>query len=255
MGIKVSLDDFGTGYSSLTHLERYPIDTIKIDKSFIGKELNERSEMIIKSTIFLAKGLKMTVVAEGVETTEQLEFLQQQGCDEIQGYLFSKPVAEPDFRELLLAGFLFPANSKQLEKVPNRRKDYRINLKFPLSAQMTLTSIKGRKVELGSTEILIQDIGFGGIKVLSTLDLPVRSDFNLQFEILIMHQTIMVNGVIVWKQEDNELYQYGIQFILDKEEREQVMDTLNLFSSELRKTPLVDGCNFIQGDERTYLNK
>ncbi|MEK5382213.1 EAL domain-containing protein [Niallia sp. FSL W8-0635] len=255
VGIKVSLDDFGTGYSSLTHLERYPIDTIKIDKSFIGKELNERSEMIIKSTIFLAKGLKMTVVAEGVETTEQLEFLQQQGCDEIQGYLFSKPVAEPDFRELLLAGFLFPANSKQLEKVPNRRKDYRINLKFPLSAQMTLTSIKGRKVELGSTEILIQDIGFGGIKVLSTLDLPVRSDFNLQFEILIMHQTIMVNGVIVWKQEDNELYQYGIQFILDKEEREQVMDTLNLFSSELRKTPLVDGCNFIQGDERTYLNK
>lgn len=255
VGIKVSLDDFGTGYSSLTHLERYPIDTIKIDKSFIGKDLNERSAMIIKSTLFLAKGLKMTVVAEGVETIEQLEFLQQQGCDEIQGYLFSKPVAEPEFRELLQAGFLTPASSNHLEKVSNRRKYYRINLKFPLSAQMTLTSIKGRKVELGSTEILIQDIGFGGIKVLSTLDLPVRSDFNLQFEILIMHQTIMVNGVIVWKQEDNELYQYGIQFILDKEEREQVMDTLNLFSSELRKTPLVDGCNFIQGDERTYLNK
>ncbi|MBZ9533232.1 EAL domain-containing protein [Cytobacillus oceanisediminis] len=255
VGIKVSLDDFGTGYSSLTHLERYPIDTIKIDKSFIGKELNERSEMIIKSTIFLAKGLNMTVVAEGVETMEQLDFLQRHNCDVIQGYLFSKPVSEPEFKGLLKQKVLYPANPDQLANIKNRRKYNRLHLRYPLSAQMTLISINGRKVDLGKTEVLVKDIGFGGIKIVSTLELPVRSDFILQFEAMIMNQQVTLNGVIVWKQEDNDVYQYGINFDVKPEEKEDLIQLLNGFSSQLQKTPLVDGCHFIQENEITYLKK
>ncbi len=255
VGIKVSLDDFGTGYSSLTHLERYPIDTIKIDKSFIGKKLNERSEMIIKSTLFLAKGLKMTVVAEGVETMEQLEFLQQQGCEIIQGYLFSKAVSEPDFKDLLKQEILYPANTDELVNIKNRRKYNRLHLSFPLSAEMTLIFINGRRVNLGKTEVLIKNIGYGGIKILSTLELPVRADFILQFEATIMNQQVKLNGVIVWKQEDNDIYQYGIKFHVNPEEKESLVQLLNKFSSELRKSPVIEGCNFIQENEITYLKK
>ena len=226
-----------------------------MSKSFIGKELNERSEMIIKSTIFLAKGLNMTVVAEGVETMEQLDFLQCHNCDVIQGYLFSKPVSEPEFKGLLKQKVLYPTNPDELANIKNRRKYNRLHLTFPLSAQMTLISINGRKVDLGKTEVLVKDIGFGGIKIVSTLELPVRSDFILQFEAMIMNQQVTLNGVIVWKQEDNDVYQYGINFDVEPEEKEGLIQLLNRFSSQLQKTPLVDGCHFIQENEITYLKK
>jgi diguanylate cyclase (GGDEF)-like protein/PAS domain S-box-containing protein len=111
-GIQVALDDFGTGYSSLTYLKKFPIDTIKIDQSFIkniGK--SQSDEIIIKSIIFLSKGLNKRVVAEGVETREQLLFLQQQGCDEIQGYYYSKPVSSKEFQAFLTKPVLNPSNA------------------------------------------------------------------------------------------------------------------------------------------------
>jgi diguanylate cyclase (GGDEF)-like protein len=102
LGIKIALDDFGTGYSSLTHLRQYPIDTIKIDKSFIDNITKEESEAVIaKSILYLSKGLNINVVAEGVETIEQLTFLKEHECKEIQGYIFSKPVSEKEFLRLL----------------------------------------------------------------------------------------------------------------------------------------------------------
>ncbi|RBP84943.1 PAS domain S-box-containing protein/diguanylate cyclase (GGDEF)-like protein [Cytobacillus firmus] len=104
VGIRVALDDFGTGYSSLTHLKEYPISTIKIDKSFVQNISNHRDNIIIKSIISLAKGLEIRVVAEGVETIEQLTFLKQQMCDEVQGYWFSKPLPKAEFEKLLKKG-------------------------------------------------------------------------------------------------------------------------------------------------------
>ncbi|WP_053351201.1 putative bifunctional diguanylate cyclase/phosphodiesterase [Ornithinibacillus contaminans] len=111
LGIRIALDDFGTGYSSLTYLYKFPIDTIKIDRSFIH-QVTEKAEaaIIITSLISMVKGLGMNLVAEGVETKEQLAFLKQQKCHEIQGYVFSKPVPEQDFRSLLLTGILTPHN-------------------------------------------------------------------------------------------------------------------------------------------------
>jgi EAL domain-containing protein (putative c-di-GMP-specific phosphodiesterase class I) len=102
-GIKVSLDDFGTGYSSLHYLAKFQVDTLKIDRSFIQDiESNRSHATIVETVIHLAHGLGLNVVAEGVETCEQLTVLKDLNCDEAQGYLFSKPVTVDEFLALLI---------------------------------------------------------------------------------------------------------------------------------------------------------
>jgi EAL domain-containing protein (putative c-di-GMP-specific phosphodiesterase class I) len=109
MGIKIALDDFGTGYSSLSYLTQFPFDVIKIDKSFIRDMLQSDQDLFIaKSIIYMAKGLHIKVVAEGVETIQQLTILQKEQCDEIQGYLFSHPVPTDEFKTLLQKKILSP---------------------------------------------------------------------------------------------------------------------------------------------------
>ncbi|WP_419812468.1 EAL domain-containing protein [Bacterioplanoides sp.] len=101
-GISFSIDDFGTGYSSLEYLKRLPVDTIKIDQSFVRDMIvDQEDKAIVETIIAIAKNLKLATVAEGVETAEHLDVLQQLCCDEYQGYYFSKPV-EPEVLESLL---------------------------------------------------------------------------------------------------------------------------------------------------------
>jgi diguanylate cyclase (GGDEF)-like protein/PAS domain S-box-containing protein len=101
-GIRMSIDDFGTGYSSLNYLRRFPIDKIKIDQSFV-REMAEEGDtaMIVSGIIGLAKSLKLKVIAEGVETSRQLELLRALGCDEAQGYLFSRALPPAAFEKLV----------------------------------------------------------------------------------------------------------------------------------------------------------
>jgi diguanylate cyclase len=102
LGIGLALDDFGTGYSSLSHLKRFPIDTLKIDQSFVRDIVTDTDDAsIVSAVISMGRSLKMRVVAEGVETREQLAFLQQRNCPEGQGYYFSRPVAPIQFARLL----------------------------------------------------------------------------------------------------------------------------------------------------------
>jgi diguanylate cyclase (GGDEF)-like protein/PAS domain S-box-containing protein len=102
LGVRLAIDDFGTGYSSLAHLKRFPIDTLKVDRSFI-REIPQDAEdrAIAEAIIAMGKTLSLTVVAEGVETQEQQAFLSERSCDEMQGYYFSTPIAPSDFEALL----------------------------------------------------------------------------------------------------------------------------------------------------------
>ncbi|HEY9183120.1 MAG TPA: EAL domain-containing protein, partial [Gammaproteobacteria bacterium] len=102
LGVRLAIDDFGTGYSSLAHLKRFPIDTLKVDRSFIREVPNDTEDKAIAEAIIaMGKTLSLTVVAEGVETPEQQAFLSERMCDEMQGYYFSIPVAAQDFAELV----------------------------------------------------------------------------------------------------------------------------------------------------------
>ncbi|NMQ18847.1 EAL domain-containing protein [Candidatus Competibacter phosphatis] len=108
MGLHLSIDDFGTGYSSLNYLKRFPIHTLKIDQSFIRNlDTSFEDAAIVKSIITLAHSLRLSVVAEGVETKEQFDYLDNLGCDEIQGYLFSPPVSANEFSKMLSSPTVF----------------------------------------------------------------------------------------------------------------------------------------------------
>jgi EAL domain-containing protein (putative c-di-GMP-specific phosphodiesterase class I) len=106
MGLRFSIDDFGTGYSSLGYLKRFPIHELKIDRSFV-KEVTANADdaAIAKAIIAMAHSLKLTVVAEGVETEQQLKLLSDEGCDRMQGYLISHPLPAGEVVKFLARGF------------------------------------------------------------------------------------------------------------------------------------------------------
>ena len=230
LGIKITLDDFGTGYSSLSSLTQYPFDVMKIDKSFIRNMHNSEQDLhLTKSIINMAKGLQLRVVAEGVETIQQLNILQQEQCHEIQGYLFSHPVPNSEFEILLQKKVLQPMDSEQKAK-QSKRKHYRLDFPYPLEADMQLVSIAGRNMNLGVSKVLIEDISIGGLRFVSNLKLPTRGDVIYKFKSEILGQSISLNGRIVWKEEINEdLTEYGIEFSIDGEELTSLSNLLDSF--------------------------
>jgi EAL domain-containing protein (putative c-di-GMP-specific phosphodiesterase class I) len=102
MGVRISIDDFGTGYSALSYLKRFPIDTLKIDQEFVRDLSGDANDQaIIIAVVKMAHALKLRVIAEGVETEDQLGFLQREECAEMQGFLYSRPVPPAEFQAAL----------------------------------------------------------------------------------------------------------------------------------------------------------
>ncbi len=102
LGVSIAMDDFGTGYSSLSYMQSFPFDRIKIDRGFIANvESNMQSAAIVRAAIGLGHGLNLPVIAEGVETESQMEFLRREKCDEVQGYFIGQPRPIADYADLL----------------------------------------------------------------------------------------------------------------------------------------------------------
>ena len=117
MGIGLSMDDFGTGYSSLSYLKRFPIDTLKIDRSYVdGLGSDAGDTAIVHATIAFARSLNLNVTAEGIENAEQLSLLRDLGCELGQGYHFAKPLPGNKATELLASGLQQPPRSKQFDQ-------------------------------------------------------------------------------------------------------------------------------------------
>ncbi len=217
MGITIALDDFGTGYSSLHYLKKIPCEIIKLDKSLVDEIHQDRDHYeIIASTIQLCHKLGKSVVAEGVETTEQLSLLKALSCDEIQGYYYSKPLDGHHFRKWL-------TNSKWKKKDVkagavnfnvNRRNYARVQLNAPVLAEMTIVSIGKSQLKLGSSPVSINNISPVGLCFDSSLNLPVKRDIILQFKTIINKVEVTFKGYIVWTEELSSNYKrYGVTLL------------------------------------------
>ncbi|MCQ6280716.1 EAL domain-containing protein [Bacillus sp. EB600] len=256
LGISLALDDFGTGYSAINYLWKFPCDTIKIDRSLI-KEMQKKnaSYEIVAAVIALCKKLKKSVVAEGVETAEQIEVLKKLACEEIQGYLFSRPIEEHKFVQLLKQGKWVP-ESKINHPYLNKREYFRVHLEYPLEADMTIERIGTKTLNIGSTKVLIDNIGPGGLCFLSTIKLPKKEDIILRFTTEIFLGNFQINGHIVWSGEvDDDILQYGIKFNIDEIRREGLIKILQHLQVKLKDKSLLSNSRFISEDKTSYIKR
>ncbi|MCA0971697.1 EAL domain-containing protein [Halobacillus litoralis] len=262
LGVKIALDDFGTGYSSLSYIKDFPIDTIKIDKSFIDQigttqkdTHTNKEEQLVSTVIFLAHAMKLTVVAEGVETRRQLTFLTQKDCHEIQGYLYSKPKPADEIFDLLESGKILPCPAPIKPDV-EQREHYRVQFDSPVRTRMKLTQVRGKDVDVGFTEVLMKDLSIGGLKFVSALNIPVRPDVKIQFELSLLGQTLNVQGQIMWKNEMKyDTYDYGVQFSVSEVEEAALSKLVNKLSVITSKKLECPDTPFVYEDAYAHVHR
>ncbi|MGJ9457966.1 EAL domain-containing protein [Oceanobacillus sp. CF4.6] len=259
LGVKIAIDDFGTGYSSMEYLRKFKPDTIKIDQIFIKNLTNEDKidRGIISSILHLAKSIDANIVAEGVEEYEQYEFLQQQECNSIQGYLFSKPVQLEKYEQMIQIGYLKPTKTKMKPVLQEERRDFfRFVFPYHVRGEMTITEVANRKVELGSTKILIEDVSLGGLKMVSSLKLPINEDMKFMFEFKLINELFDLNGILKWKNEEKaDMYSYGVSFDLNQHDEDRLAPLINLMSTLRNANQEIPDTEFIYEDAHLFFLK
>jgi EAL domain-containing protein (putative c-di-GMP-specific phosphodiesterase class I) len=222
LGINVALDDFGTGFSSLEYLSKLHIDILKIDRLFTQTTPNDKTNAIIIETILnLAEKLGILAVAEGIETQEQLDFLKNISCPAGQGFYFSRPMPSQECKSLLRERTCSPEKLQQpAENNQEKRKYSRHRFPLYLEASMTILKYHGQDVHFGSTLVLIQDIGAGGLCFFTTLCIPVKSNLMIQFTTTLLGKQVVFYGTPVWgKEVKGNLYKYGVHFKISEEKQ------------------------------------
>lgn len=255
-GIQLAIDDFGTGFSSLSYLNSINMDILKLDRSFIENiPSDDTCSVITKTVIKLAKELNIKSVVEGIENQEQLSYLKHLNCFAGQGFIYSKPIPLKDFERILAKGRCKPimANAASIMPHEERRKFFRIKFTQLLESELTVLEIKGKKINVGNTKVLVKDIGPGGLCFISNIKFPVEKGIVLQFTMQLVGKEIKVYGHTVWVEEiDNKLYEYGVEFTIDENERADLIGDLNQIEIRIRKNILFAEGNFISGSHNQY---
>lgn len=257
LGITLTLDDVGMDSPILTDLKKFPFDNIKIDRNLIqGVGVQELNDFVVKGIIEQANHAKKTVIVEGIDRVEQLHILRESNCDFIQGLRFNKPVTAEEYEEILRVRKIDLPQQEAKANYENMRKFFRINLTYPLAAEMTIIRFKGKDVSLGKTEVLVKDLGLGGIRFASNIQLAVHPDIILRFETEILGEVIVFLGAIVWKKEQKHgIFEYGLEFMIDEKDRDTLAMSLNLLSARIRQNPILPDCRFVTTSTKSFFEK
>lgn len=201
LGIQLALDDFGKGYSSLAYLQQFQVNTIKIDRIFgHGVSENKQARAIIHSLVVLAKEFGLDVVVEGIEQMEDLLLLRQLGCKTIQGYLFSPPVREDAFLQMMETGKLIPDPLDDHETSANRY----------IQAGITITTIRQQPVSVGLSSIVLTSRTDQTLHFYAALRLPLEGD--VTFIIRFASGTDLPVRLRRMTEVTNGLYQYAAEY-------------------------------------------
>jgi diguanylate cyclase (GGDEF)-like protein/PAS domain S-box-containing protein len=236
--IKISLDDFGAGFSSLHQLANLPFNKLKIDRSFVKDNLVSNDSMnVVEHIIGLAKTLNVGIVAEGVESEEHYKILKKLGCNEIQGFFLSPPLTAEEF-EKSLKHRAFKSKQQEIARDPfsNRRKYFRLDMENPLIADLTISMFKGKKVNLGSTQAYISNIGPSGLKFVMNIKFPINDDIILVFKTQVLNTSFTLNGKVVWLREVDSkgIFEYGVYFVIEPKEQDELIQILNRLAIYMR---------------------
>lgn len=235
LGVKIHIDHFGTGYSSLSYLNSFQLDGIKIDRSFI-QNISKKPEnaAITSALIGISHNLNINVIAEGIETEEELQFLRKQNCPQIQGFLLGKPCSVGEFEHILIKGRVSPVK----KEIPNVEKStYPIKVKYPFQSELALIEYLEEKRKEEKTKVVIENIGLGGLRFTSNLKLIVGQEMVYSFKTEEKEEKIQIAGVVIWNDErkDGE-YQYGVHFLIPDQQRTYLNQLLNTYSQKYFQT-------------------
>lgn len=259
IGVKIAIGDFGTGYSSLESLRTFQPTTLHIYEAFIHEIRHDRpiENGLISATIYLAKMLGIQVVAKGVESYEQFIFLKQQECDYLQGSIYTKAVPAKAFEKMLAQGILTPQKAIVHKKpVVERRKYYRFQFPAYVKGFMTIIEMNEQKINIGHTPIIIENISLGGMKIRSSLKLPVNQTMKFKFSFILMNQSFNLEGTFRWTLEEKyQIYSYGVAFNLTQEDEGKLAPIINRMTALHNHHEKIEGTPFMYEDIEAYFKK